>query len=270
MIGDTTRETTSVRQQGGVGAGETTSVRQQGGGGAGETTSVRQQGGVGGESCCSTLVVTPMYHKGLLGWRYDCRSNYMVTLTVSPRTDILGNLREWGVERSAAVRAVYEAWQEIEARFQDVRATYQAIMPDHFHGMIFITREGAADLAEVVAYFAAVAERKAGRRLWAPEWRDSVCIARGQLDRQIQYVLNNAKKRWIKANNRDLFKRVMGVRHWRLARAAESLADFPDADSFDWVTGCGGPCRSALVVTGERVGETTSVRQQEGRRSVLL
>ena len=113
----------------------TTSVQQQGCGrpADGQQVAARpvggQQGGgwpaVGGqqETCCSTLVPTPMYHKGLLGWKYDSRCNYMVTLVTEPRASVFGVLREWGVERSKEGGAVYDAWQEVEARFPGVRAT---------------------------------------------------------------------------------------------------------------------------------------------------
>ena len=199
------------------------------------TASVRQQGAMRQEkSCCSTLAVTPMHHKGLLGWRYDSRCNYMITLVTEPRASIFGILREWGVERSEEGRAVYDAWQSIEAKFPCVRATYNAIMPDHFHGIIYIMEEGAVTLEAVVAFFAGEVERRIGRRVWCPLWRDSICLAKGQLHRQIEYVLSNAKRRWIKENNPGLFKKVMGFRHWRLERAGETLAEVAGADSWDF------------------------------------
>lgn len=175
-----------------------------------------------------------MSHKGLLGWRYDSRCNYMITLVTEPRASIFGALREWGVERSEEGRAVYEAWQAVEAKFPGVRATYNAIMPDHFHGIVYIMVEGAIDLEAVVAFFAGEVERRIGRRVWCPLWRDSVCLAKGQLHRQIEYVLSNAKRRWIKENNPGLFRKVMGFRHWRLERAGETLAGVASADSWDF------------------------------------
>jgi len=175
-----------------------------------------------------------MHHKGLLGWKYDSRCNYMITLVTEPRSSVFGALREWGVERSDAGRAVYEAWQAIEAKFSDVRATYNAIMPDHFHGIVYVMEEGRVSLEEVVSFFAAEAERRIGRRVWCGLWRDSVCIARGQLDRQIRYVLANAKRRWIKENNPGLFRKVMGFRHWRLDCASAALAEAGDADSWNF------------------------------------
>ena len=207
----------------------TTSVQQQGGG-----TSAHQD--VGAQSCCRTPVVTPLRHKGLLGWRYDCKCNYMITLVTQPRRSLFGQLREWGVERNEIGKAVYDAWQAVERRFPGVRATYNAIMPDHFHGIVYVTRDGLADLEEVVAWFAAECERRAGRRLWAPLWRDSICLARGQLDRQIYYVLSNAKRRWIKDNNPGLFRKVLGFRHWRLTRATVRLVELGDVDHWDYRT----------------------------------
>ena len=242
--------TTSVQQQEMAGPG-TTSVQQQVGG--------KRQGGtpccstlvvpndhptsccstlvVSSDrhpTCCSTLVVTPMRHKGLLGWKYDSRCNYMITLVTEPRSSVFGVLREWGVERSDAGRAVYEAWQAVEAKFPGVRATYNAIMPDHFHGIVYVMEEGRVSLEEVVSFFAAEAERRIGRRVWCELWRDSVCLAKGQLHRQINYVLSNAKRRWIKENNPGLFKKVMGFRHWRLERASAALAEAGDVDSWNF------------------------------------
>ena len=160
----------------------TASVRQQEGDAAAGSG---RQGETGDTSCCRTLVVTPMRHKGLTGWRYDCKCNYMITLVTEPRALIFGSLREWGVERSTEGRAVYDAWQKIEARFPGVRATDNSIMPDHFHGIVYITFEGAAELGEVVAFFAAEVERSLGRKVWCGLWRDSICLAKGQLHRQI-------------------------------------------------------------------------------------
>jgi len=200
--------------------------------------------GRGDNACCRTLAVetssgtsadfspTQMTHKGLVGWRYDARSNYMITLVTEPRSDLFGTLREWGVERSVAGKAVYDGWQMIERRFPTVRATYNMIMPDHFHGIVYVTVEGSVDLNEVVQFFAETVERSLGRKVWAALYRDSICLAKGQLHRQINYVLSNARRRWVKKNNPDLFRKVLGFRHWRLRRASAACGAVGAAD--DW------------------------------------
>lgn len=200
-----------------------------------------------------------MWHKGLTGWRYDCKCNYMITLVTEPRASVFGSLREWGVERTAEGKAVYDAWQAIEGAFPGVRATYNAIMPDHFHGIVYITAEGVADLANVVAAFAADVERRIGRRVWCGLWRDSVCLARGQLHRQINYVLSNPKRRWIKENNPGLFKKVMGFSHWRLQNANKTLEAVEGADTWDFRRFARDPGAAAReywdIETGEEIAK---------------
>lgn len=185
-------------------------------------------------TCGPTFPVTPMRHRGLTGWKYDCRCNYMVTLVTSPRQGLFGTLREWGVERSLEGRAVYDAWQGLGARFPAVQASYYVVMPDHFHGIVYVTRDGAADLADVVSAFAGAVERRIGRPVWNPLWRDSVCLARGQLHRQIHYVLSNPVRRWIKERNPWLFRKVMGFRHGRLERAQTALREAGGPDTWNY------------------------------------
>jgi len=156
----------------------------------------------------------------------------MVTLVTEPRTDLFGTLCEWGVDRSAAGKAVYDSWQEIERDFPGVRATYNAIMPDHFHGILYFTSDGVANLDVVVQSFAAAVERRIGRRVWCAAYRESICLGRGQLHRQIAYVLSNARRRWVKMHNPGLFKKVLGFRHWRLRRASEACSAVGGADAW--------------------------------------
>jgi len=194
-------------------------------------------------ACCRGLVdsapgasfsPTLLRHPALAGWRYDCKSNYMITLVTEPRANLFGTLCEWGVDRSAAGKAVYDDWQEVERDFPGVRATYNAIMPDHFHGILYFTADGAACLDEVVQSFATAVERRLGRRIWCAVYRESICLGRGQLHRQIAYVLSNARRRWVKEHNPGLFRKVLGFRHWRLRRASEACAAAGGADAWDF------------------------------------
>jgi len=209
----------------------------------------------GCDACCRTLAVdfapTQMTHKGLVGWRYDARCNYMITLVTEPRCDLFGTLREWGVERSAAGKAAYDAWQAIERRFPCVRATYNMIMPDHFHGMVYVMAEGVVDLNEVVQFFAETVERALGRKVWAACYRDSICLAKGQLHRQINYVLSNARRRWVKENNPWLFRKALGFRHWRLRRASEACQAVGGADEWSFWSFVRDPAAECWSLEGE-------------------
>ena len=56
-------------------------------------------------------------HKRLACWDYTSRCIYMITLTTKSRESLFGECREWGIERSALGKAVYDAWQAVERRF---------------------------------------------------------------------------------------------------------------------------------------------------------
>ena len=195
------------------------------------------------------MPILPHSHKGLTCWDYTARCIYMITLTTKPRENLFGECREWGIERNGYGKAVYDAWQAIERRFPKVRATLHAIMPDHFHGMVFITEAGAVDLDDVVCYFAAESERLAERPLWDGAWRDSICLAKGQLARQNHYVLDNPRRLWIRRQHPDLFRKVLGFRHWRLfdLTAEEAGTEAPAIWSVETGEAVNGPRRSNRV-----------------------
>ena len=122
-----------------------------------------------------------------VGWRYDCdhsmthrmnshdykgRSIYMLTLTLAHRSKpLLGTLRwkqkegEEGMlpqsakEREAVVdltplgKRVRDCWEQIPAHYPDVRTIILQIMPEHLHGVLFVTQDQEAHLGQIVKGF---------------------------------------------------------------------------------------------------------------------
>lgn len=122
-----------------------------------------------------------------VGWRYDCdhsmthrmnshdykgRSIYMLTITLADRSKpLLGTLRwkqkegEKGMlpqsakEREAVVdltplgKRVRDCWEQIPAHYPDVRTIILQIMPEHLHGVLFVTQDQEAHLGQIVKGF---------------------------------------------------------------------------------------------------------------------
>ena len=122
-----------------------------------------------------------------VGWRYDCdhsmthrmnshdykgRSIYMLTITLAHRSKpLLGTLRwkqkegEEGMlpqsakEREAVVdltplgKRVRDCWEQIPAHYPDVRTIILQIMPEHLHGVLFVTQDQEAHLGQIVKGF---------------------------------------------------------------------------------------------------------------------
>ena len=122
-----------------------------------------------------------------VGWRYDSdhsmtrrmnshdykgRSIYMLTITFAHRSKpLLGTLRwkqkegEEGMlpqsakEREAVVdltplgKRVRDCWEQIPAHYPDVRTIILQIMPEHLHGVLFVTQDQEAHLGQIVKGF---------------------------------------------------------------------------------------------------------------------
>lgn len=122
-----------------------------------------------------------------VGWRYDCdhskthrmnchdykaRSIYLLTITLADRSHpLLGTLRwkqeegedgkptQSATDREAVVdltplgKCVLDCWEQIPAHYPDVRTIILQIMPEHLHGVLFVTQDQEAHLGQMVKGF---------------------------------------------------------------------------------------------------------------------
>ena len=93
------------------------------------------------------------------GHDYKGRSIYMLTITLADRrTPLLGSLR-WGGEGKPVVdlsplgERVRACWGEIAIRYPGVRSIALQIMPEHLHGILFVTHAQRAHLGQMVKGF---------------------------------------------------------------------------------------------------------------------
>jgi len=116
----------------------------------------------------------PLYFEGV-GWRretqasmlrrmedhdYRGKSIYMLTLTTTDRQPTLGSLRftegcldEAYVEPSPLGSLVERCWESIPDHYPAVKPLALQLMPDHLHGLLFVTKEQEAHLGHVVKGF---------------------------------------------------------------------------------------------------------------------
>ena len=186
------------------------------------------------------------HHMGrrCFNWDYTSRCIYMITITLADRSQpILGRLvgegEEWRVEPSEIGRIVEECWREIPAQWPGVEVIESQLMPDHFHGIIFVkepqkkplgsiigsfksksssragdlrarakaqncTRQGAELQATASAPSSAPARERAG--IWAPGFVDLILFREGQLAKMIAYIRANTRRLGIKREHPELFR----------------------------------------------------------------
>ena len=178
--------------------------------------------------------IKPRMGRRLRGWDYSKRMIYEITIVLEDRRPILGRVvkeseDQWAFKPSAIGAAVLECWREIPMRWSQVELIESQLMPDHFHGILFIkeplpkgktlsnivgsfkSRSASEALKILVARdearnIAGNARASVRARFWAEGYVDAILFRRGQLDRMIAYLRHNPRRLGVKRENPNLFK----------------------------------------------------------------
>ena len=156
---------------------------------------------------------------------------YMVTVCVLDRRPLLAYLRDadgaherpW-VELSDLGQIVNNQWQRLYEKFPQVRTLWLQVMPDHIHGIVYVTQRLNRPLGHVVSYFKArctaamrdlsqcsETQSRSTLQLWETGFNDRILHGKGQLDRWINYLMDNPRRLWIKRYHRDWFTAKRGT-----------------------------------------------------------
>ena len=162
----------------------------------------------------STVRQDVKHHMGrrCFDWDYSSRCIYMITITLVDRSrPILGRLagegEEWRVEPSEIGRIVEQCWREIPQQWPGVEIIESQLMPDHFHGIIFVKEQQKKKLGNIIGSFKSKSTSRAGAvGLWAPGYVDLILFRAGQLEKMIAYIRDNPRRLGIKRACPELFK----------------------------------------------------------------
>ncbi len=155
---------------------------------------------------------------------YD-RGIYMITVEVVDRKPLLGELVGETIVKTALGEAVEACWREIPMYHPSVKLLECVVMPDHFHGLLFVRERMPKHLGEVVRGFkigctkaldrdlcGAAPDRAMGASpppaLWAPGYHDRILTSHGQLDILFRYIRENPRRLAARRRNPDYFTRI--------------------------------------------------------------
>ena len=164
------------------------------------------------------LIVRPSMKRRKVGHDYCGVAIYMVTMCVDGRRPVLGTLNgpddnhqvPW-ISPSQLGLAVKRAWQEIPQYHPQVKLLGFQLMPDHVHGIIYVTSSMPQPLGRLIQGFKkgcrdAIKQMAIGKELmWEEGYNDRILQGPGQLDRWIKYLMDNPRRLWIKHNHPNLF-----------------------------------------------------------------
>ena len=178
----------------------------------------------------------------LEGHDYTARCIYLITMVTEGRQPLFGKVvgdvhQPYGYPHAphtvptALGEAIIENWQGMLARFPEMSGIAFQLMPDHFHGILFVTDRLSRHIGNIlngfktgcrhsfqalcpVLYDTAVQRQhpNANRQdhnhgiLFAPKYNDKVLLRGGQLDNWIRYLADNPRRLLVKREHPEFFR----------------------------------------------------------------
>ena len=154
-----------------------------------------------------------------------CRGYYLVTIVTSPRRNCLSRIVKGKVELSPFGEVVLKAYLQMGAEAPELNLVICAIMPDHFHAVVYFRRPSEHPLGWHIRRFKARAT-KAIRDLtgdpklgvFEANFHDAISFDADELSRYVQYVRENPIRWQWKHDHPDFFRKHYSVNHPRLPR----------------------------------------------------
>ena len=163
------------------------------------------------------VAATPSMKRRMVDHDYHGRGIYMITLCVEKRIPRLGALcgpdschsQPW-VSLSSLGKRVETEWLGIPRYYPQIKVLALTVMPDHLHGILFVTDSLPVHLGKVINGFKAGCNRAAREMghpvpLWETGYTDGILRGKGQLDRWKEYLSDNPRRLWIKRQHHDFF-----------------------------------------------------------------
>ncbi len=175
------------------------------------------------------------------GHDYKGRCIYMITLAIEGRQPLLGTLCGkdathdfcW-IKTSKLGDEIKMEWKKIPEHYPQIRPLALQLMPDHLHGVLFVTEPLPRHLGHVINGFKKGCN-DAWRRLldgdaharntlthstptttisniWEWGYHDRILRGKGQLDTMFKYLRDNPRRLWVKRNNPDFFTVISGLK----------------------------------------------------------
>jgi REP element-mobilizing transposase RayT len=187
-----------------------------------------------------------------VGHDYTGRQIYMITMVTEGRRPLFGELcgrsdgetgtpEASGIKLSALGMCVEKEWWGIPHYYPQIEILAIQMMPDHFHGILFVKEQMEKDLSTVmrgfktgcnrayrelvlglspVQYVATQSQQTEQARkrddrqqglLFARGFNDKLLLQEGQLERWQQYLADNPRRLLMKREHPDLFRVQRGL-----------------------------------------------------------
>ncbi|MFS2222372.1 transposase [Pantoea sp. B65] len=132
--------------------------------------------------------------------KYFCYARpgaYFVTLVTHQRKTLFGEIIDEEMFPTRLAKLATEHWFTLPRRIATLALDQMVIMPNHLHGIIWLTPENARSLTQIVCHYKAgvTREYQAHQPLWQRGFYDRVIRNEAELNAIRQYIHDNPQ-RW--------------------------------------------------------------------------
>ena len=177
----------------------------------------------------------PNYLQRKIGHDYTAPSAYLITVVTQDRRPLLGALvgksaSEAAIDATVLGKQVIAAFYDIEKKVKektgcDVQVVQYQLMPDHFHGILYVKDELPKNwhLGRIISGWKGACSRAYTRdvneseltllqgnvlTLFEKGYNDRPLVSKGQLQGWIQYLRDNPRRLWLKKHQPDMLRKV--------------------------------------------------------------
>ncbi len=146
----------------------------------------------------------------LRGYDYSSPGKYFITINTKGKSHYLGEVENGKMNLSESGLIVQKLWLEIPLHYPIAELDEFAVMPDHIHGIIIISKAASSitlksgvdppkfyHIGVIINQFkraSSVTVKKSGLELvWQPRYYDHIIRNRLDFNRTRQYIIDNPK-----------------------------------------------------------------------------
>lgn len=155
---------------------------------------------------------------------YHSRCIYMITITAAKGAPSFGNLRIYEpistsvIELTEAGKIIKEEIIKTPDFHPEIKIMEMAVMPDHFHVLIFVTKPTKKHLGEIVQAMKSVMTARIRKTLEMREktifeegFHDRILKGKNQLSTIVNYIRENPRRLAVRRARPEYFRRVNGL-----------------------------------------------------------
>lgn len=155
------------------------------------------------------------------GHDYQSRCIYMITLVTKDRKPLFGTLcskdethNNYWIRSTSLGEEIKKEWKRIPQYYPQLKLLALQLMPDHMHGVIFVTEPIPRHVGHIINGFKTGCNNACKAldynlgNIWESGYHDRILSGKNQLDRMFEYLMDNPRRLWVKRKNPDYFTKI--------------------------------------------------------------